>query len=103
MLRFIAKLSWDTPRPWLKKTPYSSTNLAEASKLWETSLDIDTGMLALTDEFVKKEGLPTMSGRFPWDEDKSIFFVSGFHDLHCLVSKLQISISVLIFRRKAFT
>ncbi|KAL8770271.1 MAG: hypothetical protein Q9209_003907 [Squamulea sp. 1 TL-2023] len=81
-----AKLSWDTPRPWMKKTPYSSTNLEEASKLWETSLDIDTGMLALTDEFVRKEGLPTVAGRFPWDDSKSIFFISGFHDLHCLKS-----------------
>lgn len=81
-----AKLSRDTPRPYLKKSPYSSTNLEEASKLWETSIDIDTGMLALTDEFVKKEGLPTISGRFPWDENKSIFYVSGFHDLHCLKS-----------------
>ncbi|KAL8671523.1 MAG: hypothetical protein Q9224_007621, partial [Gallowayella concinna] len=80
-----AKLSWDTRRPWMKRTPYSSTNLEEASKLWETSLNIDTGMLALTDDFVKKHGLPTVAGRFPWDpENKSIFFVSGFHDLHCL-------------------
>ncbi|KAL8850300.1 MAG: hypothetical protein Q9221_004715 [Calogaya cf. arnoldii] len=81
-----AKLSWDTQRPYMKRTPYSSTNLEEANRLWETSLDIDTGMLALTDDFVRKQGLPTISGRFPWDENKSIFFVSGFHDLHCLKS-----------------
>ncbi|KAL8809269.1 MAG: hypothetical protein Q9200_003559 [Gallowayella weberi] len=80
-----AKLSRDTPRPLLTRTPYSSTSLEEASKLWETSLNIDTGMLALTDDFVKKQGLPTVAGRFPWDPDKkSLFFVSGFHDLHCL-------------------
>jgi len=47
---------------------------------------IDTNAMAVTldDRFAKRVGLPN-STRFPWDTERSIYYVKGIHDLHCLV------------------
>lgn len=50
---------------------------------WDT-IDTSPMAVALHDEYVKRVGLP-MSGRFPWDTERSIYYLKGLHDLHCIV------------------
>ena len=64
-------------------SPYSSHNLTEVRELWE-AISIDDGMVALPDTFVATMGLPKAQ-RFPWDEKKGLYFLHGYHNLHCLV------------------
>jgi hypothetical protein len=61
--------------------PNASDSDMEAA--WD---DIDTNAMAvsLDDRYVKRVGLPP-STRFPWDTERSIYYVKGIHDLHCLV------------------
>lgn len=44
--------------------------------------------ISLHDDFAKQVGLGP-SSRFPWDNERSIYYIKGFHDLHCLVSRLS--------------
>ena len=53
---------------------------------WD-ALDTDLMAISLHDEFAKDVGLGP-STRFPWDTERSIYYVKGFHDLHCLVSRI---------------
>ena len=65
-------------------TPYSTHNLTEVRKIWE-EISIDDGMVALPDVFSSKKELPEAQ-RFPWDDSKGLYFLNGYHNLHCLVS-----------------
>jgi hypothetical protein len=58
-------------------------NITEVAWLWE-ELSGDPGVVALPKEFVSKNGLPQAIG-FPWDTDKGVYLLQGFHNLHCLV------------------
>lgn len=49
------------------------------------NLDIDSGVIALSDDYVTSNGLPEAM-RFPWDDTKGVYFVNAHHNLHCLVS-----------------
>lgn len=51
--------------------------------------DIDTNAvaIALDNNFAKRVEL-SPSTQFPWDTDRSVYYVKGIHDLHCLVSGL---------------
>lgn len=53
----------------------------------------DDGIIALDDEYVEKMGLP-VSQRFPWDQNKGIYLLHGFHNLHCTVSFLWLCSNV---------
>jgi hypothetical protein len=46
-------------------------------------------VVALSDDFANALGLPR-SERFPWDHRKGRYFIKVFHQLHCLVSELEI-------------
>lgn len=41
--------------------------------------------MALPQKFVSEKGLPHAM-RFPWDDDKGVYLLQGYHNLHCLVS-----------------
>lgn len=47
---------------------------------------INTNAMAITleDGFAKRMSLPP-STQFPWDTERSIYYIKGIHDLHCLV------------------
>ena len=83
-LHRLASLERNVPIPIERSTPYSSHNLTEVRSLWE-DISIDNGMVALPDSFVQEKGLPEAQ-RFPWDEDKGLYFLNGYHNLHCLVT-----------------
>lgn len=89
-LRIIANLEFNMPSPYHAMTKYwnrSSTD-REMETAWEA---IDTNYMAVTldDTFAEGLGLP-MSTRFPWDTERSIYYIKGVHDLHCLVRALAL-------------
>lgn len=45
---------------------------------------MDNGTVALEDGYVEEMGLPAAQ-RFPWDQDKGLYLLNGFHSMHCLV------------------
>lgn len=69
-----------------QETDYSSDNHTLADSLWE-NIDTNSTMVALNNEFARAKGLMS-ENRFPWDDEKSVFPVRGFHNIHCLVSQL---------------
>lgn len=60
--------------------PNSSTQDMDAA--WD-AIDTSPMAVALHDDFTRKVGLP-LSGRFPWDTERSIYYLKGIHDLHCV-------------------
>ncbi|RYN40286.1 hypothetical protein AA0113_g302 [Alternaria arborescens] len=60
--------------------PNASDSDMEAA--WDS---INTNAMAITleDGFAKRMSLPP-STRFPWDTERSIYYIKGIHDLHCL-------------------
>ena len=80
---YKAKLDRNLPVAIERSTPYSSHNLTEVRELWE-AISIDDGMVALPDSFVAETRLPKAQ-RFPWDPSKGLYFLNGYHNLHCLV------------------
>ena len=79
---FVAKLERNNPVPIMENTPYSSHNLSEVRQLWE-DINIDDGMVALPDDAVSTLGVP-VAQRYPWDQSKGLYFLNGYHNLHCL-------------------
>jgi hypothetical protein len=68
--------------PYVLLTDYSSSNTTLADTLWH-SINIDNGVVALSDSFAASHNLRTAQ-RFPWDTSKGIYILHGFHNLHCL-------------------
>ena len=84
-----ASLKWDSVQPYYEETPYSEEgNDTLASKLWY-GIDIDSGVIALSDDYVASQAL-SPAERFPWDPTKGIYIVHGYHNLHCLVHGIMI-------------
>ncbi|OAL03443.1 hypothetical protein IQ06DRAFT_107597 [Phaeosphaeriaceae sp. SRC1lsM3a] len=77
-------LTFDSPTPYHSETKYWNRNATdgEIDAAWDS---IDTGPMAvaLHDDYVKKAGLSPTS-RFPWDTERSVYYLKGYHDLHCL-------------------
>lgn len=61
-------------------------NLTATSLAWE-ALSGDPGVVALSDEFVAAKQLP-VAMRYPWDSSKGVYLLQGFHNLHCIVSRV---------------
>jgi hypothetical protein len=78
-------LTFNTPSPYHAMTRYWNPNATETEMgaAWDA---IDTGPMAvaLHDDYVGRVGLPPTS-RFPWDTERGVYYLKGFHDLHCLV------------------
>jgi hypothetical protein len=70
--------------PYYEETPYGSKNETFVRKLWH-DIDVDLTVIALTDDYAIKKGLVPQE-RFPWDPEKGIYILHGYHNLHCLVS-----------------
>ena len=67
-----------------EKTPYNDADHESlADELWG-SINIDAGIVALSDDYAKEKNLP-IAQRFPWDKTKGIYLLNGYHHLHCLV------------------
>lgn len=77
-----AELHLTQTEPYVLLTDYSSSNTTLADTLWH-SINIDSGVVALSDSFASSHNLRTAQ-RFPWDTSKGIYILHGFHNLHCL-------------------
>ncbi|KAH7072347.1 hypothetical protein FB567DRAFT_554024 [Paraphoma chrysanthemicola] len=60
--------------------PNVSENVMNAA--WD-SIDTNPIAVALDDKYVEVAGLPPTT-RFPWDTERSVYYLKGIHDLHCL-------------------
>ncbi|KAI1212411.1 uncharacterized protein F4807DRAFT_472611 [Annulohypoxylon truncatum] len=78
----FAGLQRDVPVQIYQSTEYTSDNITAVTELWER-LSGDPGVVALSQNYVQEKRLPHAL-RFPWDEDKGVYLLQGFHDLHCL-------------------
>lgn len=68
--------------PYVRVTKYASENETLQTQLWH-DINIDSGVVALSDEWATKHNLRTAQ-RFPWDQNKGVYILHGFHNLHCL-------------------
>lgn len=92
---FLASLSKDLIDPYYEETSYSdSTNESLAATLWH-NIDIDSGVIALSDDYVASKNL-LPAQRFPWDVTKGIYIVHGYHNLHCLVQRLLLLMYLML-------
>ncbi|KAI1079500.1 hypothetical protein F5B20DRAFT_166791 [Whalleya microplaca] len=77
-----ANLQRNREEPYVRVTQYSSDNETLQEELWR-DINIDYGVVALSDEWAAQHGLRTAQ-RFPWDQSKGIYILHAFHNLHCL-------------------
>ena len=77
-------LSFDTPVTYEPISPFWNPNIStqEMDAAWD-AIDTSPMAVALNDDFTRKVGLPP-SGPFPWDTERSIYYLKGIHDLHCV-------------------
>lgn len=80
---YTAYLGQDSAVAWKSKSAYFGEDEAIADRLWE-EISVDNGTVALSDSYVEAMGLP-LSQRFPWDQEKGLYLLNGFHSMHCLV------------------
>lgn len=80
----FASLSYDTPTQFKRDTDYTHPDHAISDAAW-AAIDIAPGFVALDKQYAESMDLPA-SQAFPWDEDKSIYLLNAYHNLHCLVS-----------------
>jgi len=92
---FKASLSYELPIPWEESNEYGSGDISQRiDSLWE-AIDFDPGMVALDSKYVTKMGLP-QSMPFPWDTDKQLYLLDGYHNLHCVVCHLHHLLNFII-------
>ena len=85
----IGHLKFDTLIPYQSYTKYwnPQINQSVSDKAWD-EINTNPVAIALSNDYVKEHGL-TESTRFPWDTERSVYYVKGLHDLHCLVRILH--------------
>ncbi|KAK2879393.1 hypothetical protein FQN49_000911 [Arthroderma sp. PD_2] len=79
---YYAGLERTVPIQIYQSTEFVSENASDVAHLWE-ELSGDPGVVALPQKFVAEKSLPHAM-RFPWDTDKGVYLLQGFHNLHCL-------------------
>ena len=79
----IAGLSDNMPYTYVAKNEWWGDNETRSDELWN-GVNTDGVCISLTDTYAREEGL-AVSGRFPWDNDRGLYFIKGIHDMHCLV------------------
>lgn len=72
---------------------------------WE-NINIDAGNVALDSSYAEEMELPKAQD-FPWDRSKGIYYLNGYHNLHCLVgpsrpSSVIDSIMLTLLKRKRY-
>ena len=80
---YIAHLAEGSAVAWTSMSPYFGEDETIADQLWE-NISVDNGTVALSDSYAAAMGLP-VSQRFPWDQEKGLYLLNGFHSMHCLV------------------
>ncbi|KAM3084560.1 hypothetical protein ACMFMG_001338 [Clarireedia jacksonii] len=77
-------LPYDKPVIYQTQTEWwGNKNESRADELWE-SLDISPLVVALSDDWAAEHDLEISESRFPWDDEKGLYYLKSFHELHCL-------------------
>lgn len=79
-----AGLERDIPTPFRDDTLFSPRNRSLSDAAWDNWV-VNPGIVALPHDWVKAKALP-QAQQWPWDGDKGICLLKGYHNLHCLVS-----------------
>lgn len=79
----IAGVTGGVMRPFVINTEWSSENTTQTDNLWK-ALAPNVGMVAIDNDFSRNLDLYATIP-FPWDHDKGIYMLEGYHSLHCLV------------------
>lgn len=79
----VAGLSDNMPYTYVAKNEWWGDNETRSDELWN-GVNTDGVCISLTDTYAREKGL-AISGRFPWDNDRGLYFIKGIHDMHCLV------------------
>ena len=84
----IGHLKFDTLIQYQSYTKYwnPQINQSMSDKAWD-EINTNPVAIALSNDYVKEHGL-TESTQFPWDTERSVYYIKGLHDLHCLVGIL---------------
>lgn len=77
-----AGLERDVPTPFKDDTLFSPNNRSLSDAAWDNWV-VDPGIVALPHDWVKAKMLP-QAQHWPWDGDKGVYLLNGFHNLHCL-------------------
>ncbi|KAL8819487.1 MAG: hypothetical protein Q9191_007724 [Dirinaria sp. TL-2023a] len=77
-----ARLERDVPTPFRDDTIFSHPNRTIADEAWNSWV-VDPGIVALPHSWVKGKMLP-QAQKWPWDGDKGVYLLNGYHNLHCL-------------------
>ncbi|KAF3388054.1 hypothetical protein DPV78_012031 [Talaromyces pinophilus] len=75
----FAGLSRTIARQW---GPNNAINETEQDALWAAT-KYDRGNIALSDTYAHSMGLPRAQ-RFPWDDEKGVYLINAYHNLHCV-------------------
>ncbi|KAF9734189.1 hypothetical protein PMIN01_07092 [Paraphaeosphaeria minitans] len=77
-------INFDTTVPFQSFSNYWNPDISDevTDANWD-AIDTNPMAISLHDDFAKQVGLGP-STRFPWDTERSIYYIKGFHDLHCL-------------------
>ena len=78
-----AGLKRDVPIPYRDDTIFSPHNRTLSDAAWDSWV-VDPGIVALPHDWVKAKMLPRAQ-KWPWDDDKGVYLLNGYHNLHCLV------------------
>jgi len=78
-------LAFDTPKPYHAMSEFWHSNSSDSSMeaAWD-AINTNPIAVAVHDDFAKRASLPPTT-RFPWDTERSVYYLKGLHDLHCLV------------------
>ena len=68
--------------PVVYKTHWGENETA-MDDMWE-GLDTSPVVVALSHDYANEHGL-ALSVPFPWDDEKGLYHIKVFHQLHCLV------------------
>lgn len=89
-ISLYAGLERDVPLPYRDDTIFANSNRSIADAAWDSWV-VDPGIVALSHNWVKAKMLP-QAQHWPWDKEKGIYLLNGFHNIHCLVCELEVSL-----------
>lgn len=78
-----AGLEREMPLPYRDRTMFNNPNRSISDAAWDDWI-VDPGIVALPNNWVKGKMLP-QAQNWPWDEEKGLYLLQGFHNIHCLV------------------
>lgn len=86
-ISLYARLERDVPIPYRDDMIFSHHNRTIADEAWNSWV-VDPGIVALPHDWVKHKMLP-QAQHWPWDGDKGVYLLNGYHNLHCLVCQIK--------------